>query len=256
MDRSVYRTMGSHVDAGSLEATALKAFYQSTGERLIRPLRVCFGAGNLWYKLLHYCSFCYCMRWGFRYSIKTSTNQTLLSFAVVAGAVPCWLPVCCSGASRFTCFSPATPLYQLISQASGVAPPLINPPKRRTVVLTIYPTSMDFPGFNKSQLDKAISSLLKYVGDQDKSNQLLDDDELFHLVVSLKKAPVGPRKDKPIKLPIPHPLYTAEGAEICLFVKDHKGEGHKAAKQRLAKLVKNGGIAKVGSRLALLATKR
>lgn len=104
---------------------------------------------------------------------------------------------------------------------------------------------MELPGFNKQQLDKAVASLLKYVGEQDNSNQLIEEDELFHLVVSLKKAPVGPRKDKPIRLSIPHPLYTTEGAEICLFVKDHKGEGHKAAKQRLAKLVKNGGIAKV-----------
>lgn len=103
----------------------------------------------------------------------------------------------------------------------------------------------ELPGFNRKQLDKAIASLLKYVGEEDKSNQLLEEDEVFHLVVSLKKAPVGPRKDKPIPIPIPHPLYSAEGAEVCLFVKDHKGEGHKAAKQRLAKLVKNGGIAKV-----------
>lgn len=103
---------------------------------------------------------------------------------------------------------------------------------------------MQFPGFNAKQLEKAVASLLKYVGEQG-SNQLIEEDDTFHLVIALKKAPTGPRKDKPIKLPIPHPLYSSEGAEICLFVKDHKGEGHKAAKQRLAKLVKNGGIAKV-----------
>jgi ribosome biogenesis protein UTP30 len=103
---------------------------------------------------------------------------------------------------------------------------------------------MQFPGFNAKQLDKAVASLLKYVGEQ-ASNQLIEEDDTFHLVIALKKAPTGPRKDKPIKLPIPHALYSSEGAEICLFVKDHKGEGHKAAKQRLAKLMKNGGVAKV-----------
>jgi hypothetical protein len=36
---------------------------------------------------------------------------------------------------------------------------------------------------------------------------------------------------------------------VCLFVKDHQGEGHTAAKARLAKLQKNGGITKVGSGL-------
>jgi ribosome biogenesis protein UTP30 len=104
---------------------------------------------------------------------------------------------------------------------------------------------MELTGFKSQQLQKAVSSLLKYVGDADKSTQLLEEDEVFHLVVSLKKAPVGPRKDKPIRIAVPHPLWTAEGAEVCLFVKDHKGEGHKAAKQRLAKLLKNGGVAKV-----------
>ena len=107
---------------------------------------------------------------------------------------------------------------------------------------------VDLPGFDKQQLKKAVKSLLKYVGEQQESGpaQLIEEDELLHLVVALKKAPVGPRKDKPIRLPIPHPLFTADGAEICLFVKDHKGEGHKAAKARLAKLQKNGGVHKVG----------
>ena len=30
---------------------------------------------------------------------------------------------------------------------------------------------------------------------------------------------------------MPHALYTAEGAEVCLIVKDHKGEGHKGGKE-------------------------
>jgi len=32
---------------------------------------------------------------------------------------------------------------------------------------------------------------------------------------------------------VPHALYSAEGAEVCLIVKDHKGEGHKEAKKRV-----------------------
>lgn len=102
----------------------------------------------------------------------------------------------------------------------------------------------ELPGFSPAQLDKAVASLLKFAGGAPRTS-LLEDDELLHLVVSLKRAPGGPRKDKPVRLPLPHALWDAEGAEVCLFVKDHKGEGHKAAKQRLAKLVKNGGIAKV-----------
>lgn len=106
---------------------------------------------------------------------------------------------------------------------------------------------VDLPGFDKQQLKKAVKSLLKYIGEQQEQGppQLLEEDELFHLVVALKKAPVGPRKDKPIRLRIPNPLFSADGAEICLFVKDHKGEGHKAAKARLANLQKNGGVAKI-----------
>lgn len=102
------------------------------------------------------------------------------------------------------------------------------------------------PGFSAAQLDKAVASLLKFAGEQAAAApSLLDDDELLHLVVSLKRAPTGPRKDKPLRLPIPHPLFSADGASVCLFVKDHKGEGHKAAKERLAKLLHNGGVSKV-----------
>lgn len=48
----------------------------------------------------------------------------------------------------------------------------------------------------------------------------------------------------PTHSPIPHPLYHAQDAEICLFVKDHKGEGHKAGKAR-AKAQASAGITKV-----------
>lgn len=52
----------------------------------------------------------------------------------------------------------------------------------------------------------------------------------MYLQIVLKRSPTGPRKDKPHRLPLPHPLYTKGQAEVCLFVKDHKGEGQTAAR--------------------------
>lgn len=105
---------------------------------------------------------------------------------------------------------------------------------------------MELPGWNTAQVDKAAASLLKYVGQQrEKAPQLLEDDELIYLSIALKKAPQASRKDKPIRIPIPHPLYTADGASICLFVRDHKGEGHKEAKHMLSKLEQQGHVNKV-----------
>lgn len=60
----------------------------------------------------------------------------------------------------------------------------------------------------------------------------------------MKKIPEGRRSDKPISLPLPHPLYSVEETEVCLFVKDHKGEGHKESKEKV-KAEKIPGIAKV-----------
>lgn len=42
-------------------------------------------------------------------------------------------------------------------------------------------------------------------------------------VIALKKIPQRPRNDKPIRIPIPHPIHSTDNAEVCLFVKDHKG---------------------------------
>ena len=42
-------------------------------------------------------------------------------------------------------------------------------------------------------------------------------------VVALKKIPQKPRNDKPLRIPIPHAIYAVDNAEVCLFVKDHKG---------------------------------
>ncbi|EFJ44720.1 hypothetical protein VOLCADRAFT_82719 [Volvox carteri f. nagariensis] len=103
------------------------------------------------------------------------------------------------------------------------------------------------PGWKPEQVKKAVQSLLKYVGQRkEKTNALFDDEEVFYMQLALKKMPMQPRKDKPVPLPIPHPLYTTDGQEICLFVKDTPdGQGGKEAKKKLAKLEKNGGVAKV-----------
>ena len=40
----------------------------------------------------------------------------------------------------------------------------------------------------------------------------------------MKKIPEGRGKVKPVSIPLPHPLYSVEETEVCLFVKDHKGK--------------------------------
>jgi ribosome biogenesis protein UTP30 len=105
---------------------------------------------------------------------------------------------------------------------------------------------MQLLGLQEPQLQKAVASLLKYIGKQkEETKQLIDDDELIYLIIQLKKIPQQKRKDKPERIAVPHALHTVEGADVCLIVKDHKGEGHTSAKQRLQKLEKNGGVAKV-----------
>ncbi|PNW80357.1 hypothetical protein CHLRE_07g314100v5 [Chlamydomonas reinhardtii] len=105
------------------------------------------------------------------------------------------------------------------------------------------------PGWKQSQVRKAVASLLKYVSSQaEKSSSLFADvdEEVIFLQLALKKMPQQPRKDKPVPLPLPHPLYGAEGQQICLFVKDSaEGQEGKEIKKKLAALEKNGGVAKV-----------
>eukprot|EP00891_Asterochloris_glomerata_P002870 jgi/Astpho2/2870/e_gw1.00050.168.1_t len=102
------------------------------------------------------------------------------------------------------------------------------------------------PDLSREQLDKAVVALLKYVGhQQEESNNLLDEDDYIHLTVALAKTPTGPRKDKPVRIALPNPIYTFDGAEVCLFVKDHKGQQHyKAAKKRVRQ-EKIAGVSKV-----------
>lgn len=97
----------------------------------------------------------------------------------------------------------------------------------------------------KSQIDKAVDSLIKFVGKKnEKSTSLIEDEDFLYLVISLKKIPDGRGKVKPVSIPLPHPLYSVEETEVCLFVKDHKGEGHKESKAKV-KAEKIPGIAKV-----------
>ncbi|EFN51799.1 hypothetical protein CHLNCDRAFT_139764 [Chlorella variabilis] len=107
---------------------------------------------------------------------------------------------------------------------------------------------------------KAVKALLKFSRGEDK-NSLLEEDELLYLVIALKKVPQKPRHDKPIRIPIPHPIYVAENAEVCLFVKDHKGEGHKAAKskvreERVAGISKVVGLSKLRTKYESHEAKR
>lgn len=103
---------------------------------------------------------------------------------------------------------------------------------------TVKAADVKLPGYSEAQVQKAVSSLQKFVGDKAKasSNLFDEDDEVINLCIALKKMPLQSRKDKPIALPLPNPLRSPDGAEICLFVKDHKGEGHKEAKQKVRKV--------------------
>ena len=73
---------------------------------------------------------------------------------------------------------------------------------------------------------------------------LIDPTSTHDQVIALKKMPDTRGKDKPVPIPLPHPLYSVEDTEVCLFVKDHKGEGHKESKNKV-KAEKIPGIAKV-----------
>eukprot|EP00955_Chlamydomonas_euryale_P074817 362143-Chlamydomonas_euryale.AAC.6 len=106
-------------------------------------------------------------------------------------------------------------------------------------------TDVKLPGYTDAQVQKAAASLLKFVGDRDASNKLFEDDEFINMTIALKKMPLQSKKHKPVPLALPHPLHALEGAEVCLFVKDHKGEGHKQGKELVAKFEKNGGVTKV-----------
>jgi ribosome biogenesis protein UTP30 len=105
------------------------------------------------------------------------------------------------------------------------------------------------PGLKREQVARAVAGLIKHAAAAADAavGRLFEEDELIYVTLALKRSPhpSGPHKVKPIRLPLPHPLMTTEGAEVALFVKDSKGEGHKAAKARLAKFTGRGGVNKV-----------
>lgn len=87
----------------------------------------------------------------------------------------------------------------------------------------------------KEQVEKAVSSLLKWQESQKLKGmeQLLENDDMFYVVVSLKKTPEK-SKTNGITIPLPHSLYPlSAGREVCLIVRDSKEEGHKKAKERI-----------------------
>mmetsp|Transcript_15882 Transcript_15882/g.47796 ORF Transcript_15882/g.47796 Transcript_15882/m.47796 type:complete len:285 (+) Transcript_15882:251-1105(+) len=108
------------------------------------------------------------------------------------------------------------------------------------------PLGSKFPGLQPGKVKEAVAALLKYVGAQQESEKaLFQEDEMLYLVIALKKTPKTPKnKHKPLRIPLPKPLYTSDGSQVCLIVKDHKGEGHKAAKKRV-KETKASNISKV-----------
>ena len=142
------------------------------------------------------------------------------------------------------------------------------------------------PGVERARVERACASLIRFSGDKAEREAgaalpMGDDvaDEALQLLVALKRVPeqAGKRKDKPVQLDVPHPMWTlnhlrgsggAGGsgggggaasssaaaaaaaapppAQICLFVRDdNKGSGHRAAKLRLSKIEGGAGVAKV-----------
>ncbi|RMZ55408.1 hypothetical protein APUTEX25_003532, partial [Auxenochlorella protothecoides] len=96
------------------------------------------------------------------------------------------------------------------------------------------------PGLNREQVEKAAKALLTYAQKkgQESSNLLLDD-ELIYLNIALKKVPQTPRKDKPVRLNIPHPIYSLEGAE------GHKASKKKVKEEQIAGVTKVVGLSKL-----------
>ena len=71
-------------------------------------------------------------------------------------------------------------------------------------------TDVKLTGYTDQQVQRAVASLLKFVGEQKRksSGDLFDDDETLNLNIALKRMPLQSRKDKPIPLALPHPLLT------------------------------------------------
>ncbi|GMI99339.1 hypothetical protein like AT3G58660 [Hibiscus trionum] len=76
-------------------------------------------------------------------------------------------------------------------------------------------------------VEKAVNALLKWRDSQShlQKLQLLEEDELLYLIVSLKKIPQN--RVNPIKVPLPHPLIdpSSDSAELCMFIDDRPKSG-------------------------------
>jgi ribosome biogenesis protein UTP30 len=73
-------------------------------------------------------------------------------------------------------------------------------------------------------IDKAVNALIKWKLSESKSEkaQLMPQDDLIYLVVSLAKIPANGGRTKPYKFPLPHPLHLDDplSSEICLIIDD------------------------------------
>ncbi|KAK8488397.1 hypothetical protein V6N13_123854 [Hibiscus sabdariffa] len=80
----------------------------------------------------------------------------------------------------------------------------------------------------ETAVERAVKALLKWRDSQShlQKPQLLMEDELLYLIVSLKKIPQNPRVN-PMKVPLPHPLIdpSTDPAELCMFIDDRPKSG-------------------------------
>ena len=76
-----------------------------------------------------------------------------------------------------------------------------------------------------AQVKRAVEALIKFearrAGASAKAD-LLEDGEIIHLQLGLKRAPLEP-SPKPRRLDIPHSLHGDAGCEMCLLVKVRAG---------------------------------
>lgn len=83
-------------------------------------------------------------------------------------------------------------------------------------------------------VEKGVDALLKWV--KSKTNHqkpLLEHDELFYLVVTLKRIP-DREMINPYKIRIPHPLFSLDGSqEVCLIINDRKSGSAEVAKNKV-----------------------
>eukprot|EP00850_Spirogloea_muscicola_P001919 SM000007S20879 [mRNA] locus=s7:696898:698265:+ [translate_table: standard] len=92
---------------------------------------------------------------------------------------------------------------------------------------------------SEGQVRKAVAALRTWLDARRAARkaQLLDDDDMFYLVVSLGRIPTAARTN-PLRIPLPHSLFPADGAEpreVCLLVKDSKGAAPGDAKDKVRK---------------------